>query len=90
MNNAEALAVVQFQKFTFNDPETDVSATLLILPNLTDTGRVRLELDTRVRREILSDFYWSISFFDSFDSDPPSAGVERNDYGFISSFGWSF
>ena len=44
----------------------------------------------RVRREIFSDFYWNISFFDDYDSDPASVEAERNDYGLVSSFGWTF
>ncbi len=51
-NNAEGLVTIQFQKFTFDDPETDISVTFFVLPNLTEPGRVRLELDARIRREI--------------------------------------
>ena len=89
-SNAEVLAVLEFQTFTFDDPETDISATLSVVPSLTDAGRVRIDLDTRVRREILSDLYWSISFFDSYDSDPGVEDAERNDYGLVSSLGWTF
>ena len=89
-SNAEALAIVDFKTFTFDDPETDISATLVVIPSLTEAGRVRVDFDSRVRREILKDFYFSISFFDNFDSRPPVAGLERNDYGLISSFGWAF
>lgn len=90
VNNAEALGLVQFRKFTFDDPETDIETTLLVLPSLTEAGRVRLEFNARVRREVLKDFYWNISFFESFDSEPPSAASEQHDYGLVSSFGWSF
>ncbi len=90
VSNAEALAILDFQTFTFDDPETEISVTLVVIPSLTDAGRVRVDLDGRVRREILKDFYFSVSFFDNFDSAPPVAGLERNDYGFISSFGWAF
>lgn len=89
-SNAEALAILDFQTFTFDDPETDIGATFTVVPSLTESGRVRIDFDTRVRREIFSDFYWSISFFDNYDSDPPSVEAEGNDYGLVSSFGWSF
>ena len=90
VNNAEALGLVQFRKFTFDDPETDIETTLLVLPSLTEAGRVRLEFNARVRREVLKDFYWNITFFESFDSEPPLATSEQHDYGLVSSFGWSF
>jgi len=89
-SNAEALSILQFQTFTFDDPETDISATLVVIPSLTEAGRIRIDLDTRIRREILKDFYWNIGFFDNYDSEPPAAIAERNDYGLISSFGWTF
>ena len=73
-NNAEAFAAVQFQRFTFDDPETDIAARLLVLPNLMQGGRIRLELETRVRREILKDFYWNISFFEN-QLPPPEGAV---------------
>jgi len=43
-----------------------------------------------VRRELVKDFYFSVSFQDSFDSDPPSESAERNDFNIVSSFRWSF
>ena len=89
-SNAEALAILDFQTFTFDDPETDISARLSVVPSLTQAGRVRIDFDSRVRREILKDFYFSLGFFDNYDSEPGLVDAERNDYGFISSFGWAF
>jgi len=89
-SNAEALAILDFQTFTFDDPETDISARLSVVPSLTQAGRVRIDFDSRVRREILKDFYFSLTFFDNYDSDPGLVDAERNDYGLISSFGWAF
>ncbi len=61
-----------------------------MVPSLTDAGRLRVDFDSRIRREILKELYWSISFFDNYDSDPSAATAERNDYGLINSFGWTF
>jgi len=62
----------------------------VVFPSLNDWGRIRLELDITVRRELVKDFYFSVSFQDSSDSDPPSESAERNDFNIVSSFGWSF
>jgi hypothetical protein len=43
-----------------------------------------------VRRELVKDFFFSVSVQDSFDSDPPSATAAQNDFNVVSSFGWSF
>jgi hypothetical protein len=32
---------------------------------------------------------WSVKLFDRFDSEPP-LDVQRNDYGIVSAFGFSF
>ncbi len=89
-SNAEALVILDFQTFRFDDPETDIGATLTLVPSLTEAGRRRVDLDSRIRREILKDFYWNISFFDNYDSSPGVVDAERNDYGLVSSFGWTF
>ena len=89
-SSAEALAIIDFQTFRFDDPETDIGATLTVVPSLTDAGRLRVDFDSRIRREILKDVYWNISFFNNYDSDPGVVDAERNDYGLVSSFGWAF
>lgn len=43
-NSAEALAIVDFQTFRFDDPETDIGATLVVTPSLTDAGAVASQL----------------------------------------------
>ena len=89
-NNVEAAFGADFQWFTYDTPKTDLTMTFVVFPNLSDWGRTRLELDVRVRRELVSDLFFSVSFQDSFDSDPPSESAARNDFNVVSSFGWSF
>ena len=43
-----------------------------------------------MRREIVTDFYLDLSFYQSYDSDPPDAAAEKTDYGVITSLGYSF
>lgn len=71
-------------------PELDLSTNLQIIPNLTDTGRVRAELDISLKWEIVEDLFWQLSFYDSYDSDPIVADAEKNDYGVSTSLGWAF
>ena len=89
-NNLEAVFATRFEAFTFDTPKTEVTTAFLVFPNLTDWGRTRVELDASVRRELVADFFFSVSFRDSFDSDPPSETTPRNDFSVFSSFGWSF
>jgi hypothetical protein len=80
-NNAEAVAGLQVEVFTFEEHETDFTTTFIALPNLSTTGRIRLELNSKFRRELFGDFTWNVQLFDSYDSDPPSEGAKRNDFG---------
>ncbi len=89
-NNIEGLGTVEFELFNFGDPETDIVTTFTVLPSLSEWGRVRADLDTRIRYELVKDFFWSVTLFDNYDSDPPSEGAERNDFGINTSVGWSF
>jgi hypothetical protein len=38
----------------------------------------------------VSDFYLDLSFYQSYDSDPPDVAAEKTDYGVITSLGYSF
>ncbi len=89
-SNVEALGQVEFELFNFGDPETDITTTFALIPSLSDWGRFRMDLESRIRYELFKDFFWSVSLFDNLDSDPPLEGAERNDFGFKTSVGWSF
>ena len=88
--NFEAAFGTDFQWFTFDTPKTDVTSTFAVFAGLSDVGRTRLELDIRVRREVVSDLFFNVTFLDSFDSDPPSENAVRNDFSVVTSFGWTF
>ena len=76
--------------FRYDSPELDLTSNLLVFPNLTDTGRVRSEFDIRFRWELITDLFWQVSYYNSYDSDPVVDGAEKNDYGVITSLGYSF
>ena len=88
--SAEALVGGQFSTFAYDFPKLTFTASLMVFPSLTESGRVRLQADTSVRREIVTDFYVSISIFDSFDSKPPTVGAATNDWGPVISIGYKF
>jgi Protein of unknown function, DUF481 len=75
--------------FRFNDPEISLASTMYLYPSLTESGRWRGNLDVSLRREIISDLFFDISFYESYDSAPPS-GAETTDYGIVTSLGYKF
>ncbi len=86
----EAFGSLTWDWFRYDSPELDLSTNVEIYPNLTDTGRVRAELDIAFRWELVTDLFWQLSLYNSFDSRPAVTGAERNDYGVTTSLGLSF
>lgn len=89
-DTVEAFATLAWDWFRYDTPELDFSTNLQIIPNLTDTGRVRADFDVSMKWEMIEDLFWELEFYNSFDSDPVVLGAEENDYGVITSLGWEF
>jgi hypothetical protein len=88
--NAEAVVGVRYYYFMYDFPKITISSTLQVYPSITEGGRVRLEAAASAKREIVSDFYLSVSIYDSFDSREPTTGQAKNDWGPTLSIGWQF
>jgi hypothetical protein len=88
--NAEVSVGGRYSFFMYDFPKVTISASVQFYASLTELGRVRLEAEGAAKREIISDFYLSLSVFDSFDSRDPSTGQARNDWGPVLSIGWTF
>jgi len=89
-SNLAAILLGQYSTFTYDFPKLTFNVQLQIIPYLTDSGRVRLEFNTYVKREIVRDFYLSLTIFDSFDSRDPATQQRKNDWGPVLSIGYSF
>ena len=89
-DTVEAFFGINWDWFRYDTPELDLSTNLQVIPNLTDSGRVRAEFDIKLRWEIVSDLFWQLTLYDSFDSDPIVVDAEKNDYGITTSLGWEF
>jgi hypothetical protein len=85
----EAVGGADWDWFTYDGRSTNMSASALTFYALTGDARFRLELNTSFKSDIISDLYWSINMFESFNSQPP-AGQKMNDFGISATIGWSF
>jgi putative salt-induced outer membrane protein YdiY len=86
----EALVVLRQSYFTYDSPKTDIATSINLYPSLSDWGRVRIEFDGRINREIVKDFTIGFSLYDSYDSRPPTEGARKNDVGLSLTLGWTF
>jgi putative salt-induced outer membrane protein YdiY len=87
--NVEAILNTEYEFFTYDTPKTTLTTSLTVFPSLTDSGRVRANLEFSLNRELISDLFVGLSFYDSYDSKPPEEGTE-NDYGLVTSLGYTF
>ncbi len=87
-NNGELLLQLTYSWFSFDFSGFDFD--VLVHPSLTDLGRIRLDLNTSYSLIVLGDnLQWKISFYDNYDSRPPT-DVAKNDSGISTSLGWKF
>lgn len=88
-NRAEAALGVRLDWFTFGDYKTDLVFQEQTYIDVKDASRVRVELNTTYKQEIVKDLYWSVNLLESFNAAPP-AGNKKNDVTLSMSLGWSF
>ncbi len=88
--NAEGVVAAQYAAYTLGDNELDVDVTLSFFPSITDLGRVRSDLQARVRYEVIKDFFAGLNGFATFDTRPPTAETAKSDYAVSFTIGWSF
>lgn len=87
--NLEALLNTEYEFFTYDTPKTRLRTSLTVYPSLTESGRVRTELDVGLSHELIEDLFIELSVYDTYDTEPPLEG-EKNDYGIVTSLGYSF
>jgi hypothetical protein len=86
--NAEGKVQVRYQHRR-NEPTSDITFTSEYYPLLEDLSNFRSNSNLSLRREIIDDLFFDLSFFYNYLSDPPEA-AENDDYGVITSIGYSF
>jgi hypothetical protein len=86
-NSAEAVGAVELNIFDIGD--LALFTVFSVFPNLSEFGRVRMDFDSNLRYEFISDFYISLGFTNNFDSSPP-VDTPKNDHIFTTAMGWSY
>ena len=89
-SNLEAVLGFDYENFAYDFPNTDVEITAFGYFGLNQWGRFRLETSARLKRELFNDFYVGLKAYESYDSDPATAGAKRNDWGLSVTLGYSF
>jgi len=88
--SVEGVFGTQYWFFRYDSPEASFDATLNLFPSLTDMGRVRSDGRLRSRYEIVTDLFFEVSIYGTYDSDPGVGAASKSDYGLTTSLGYSF
>jgi len=86
-SNVEGLLGGSYDSYHFRVGEIHLRAALF--PGMTDAGRIRASTNNTLKIKLVNDFYFSLGFWDNYDSRPP-ATAKKNEFGVSSSLGWSF
>jgi hypothetical protein len=86
-SNVEGLLGAAYDSYRFRFGEIHLQA--VIFPGLTDAGRIRVTTNNALRIKLVNNFYFSVGFWDNFDSRPP-VSAKNNELGVSSSIGWTF
>jgi hypothetical protein len=88
--NLELLFSMQYKWFRYSQPKIDVTSGFNLYPSLTTGGRIRFEYDLTAKIEILKDVFFSLTVYENFDNNPAAATSSKNDWGIITSLGYTF
>lgn len=89
-DSIEGVLGTSYTFFRYDPPEASVDGSLVLLPSLTQSGRVRAEARLRSRYEIVADLFFELSLYGSFDNEPDEEARSQSDYGLTTSLGYSF
>jgi hypothetical protein len=88
----EGLVGTTWRVFQFKSPETSLSSGAAVFPSFTQAHRYRAAVSLSLRRELVPDFFLDLSpYYDyDYDKQPPDPTSAKDDYGVVTSVGYSF
>jgi hypothetical protein len=84
-----AAALIYAKASFFKFSKTNFDGTVLVLPALSEPGRVRVDTNLTYYLKIFGDLNWNVSFYGNWDNQPPP-GLNSSDYGTSSGLSWTF
>ena len=79
-----------YSMFKYNTPERKIDVKLNVYPSITEGGRYRVDFESKLRREIIKDFFFDLTYTLNYDSNSVSGGGVKKDYGIETSIGYSY
>ena len=89
-SSTEAFLGARFDLFRFDVPKLDLTAQVVGIPSLTESGRIRAKANVTMRWEMIKDLYWILNYSGNYDSDPPGQTVSNAHYNLYSGIAYDF
>ena len=70
-------------------PRTDIRTEVVVLPSLSESGRIRTNWDVSVKREFVEDLFLDLSVYYTTDNQTPNE-ASGDDWGVVTSIGYTF
>jgi len=86
----EGLIQSEWTFFRLYSPKSRWKIKAQLYPGISDTERNRGNLDLSFSQEFFKDLFWDMSFYYSYDSKPPESALSKEDYGIVTSVGYTF
>ena len=84
-----AFLTSEFNYFVWGALDKELTTQLALLPVL-GSNRWRIQFNSSLSWEVVQSLYFKLGVNESFDSNPPTEGANKNDLNFTTSLGWSF
>ena len=84
-----AAALIYAKASFFKFSNTNFVGTALVLPALSEPGRIRVDTNLTYYVKIFGELNWNLSFYGNWDNQPPP-GLNGSDYGTSAGLSWSF
>lgn len=88
--SAEGVLGGSWRIFKLDSPKQSLTSQLVLYPSITESGRYRGKADVSYRQEIVKDFFFDLSFYYDYDNQPPGDATAKDDYGLVTSLGYTF
>jgi hypothetical protein len=86
----EGVLSVDYSRFVYDTPKTNLNTSLQVYPSLTGSRRYRAQFSLDLNKELFKNFFLSINYNTSYDSDAPSGKGTSIDYSIVTSIGYSY
>jgi len=86
----EGVIGIEWNFYKLYSPKASWRLSANAYPGITETNRNRGNLDLNFSQEFWKDLFWDLSFYYSYDSKPPTGALSKEDFGIVTSIGYSF